>query len=121
MEKLRISAKDNFFVMETGDIIENTPIDIPIKNGTKTRLYEIKCNKQLFTVHHCHTDDGITSHGWWELGVYIGPVAYTYNKKDLEDARFLIKMEEYYPDLKPNEISPTVTKVIELLTKGEIR
>ncbi len=91
---------------------------------TKTRGYFTTTqwvSISLFTVKMCTEeiyDDGITRYRAGFLETVLGHIDYAYTNEDLEDAKKLIFMEQYFPNLKPVKITKTIKRLMKEL-KGE--
>ena len=90
------------------------------KYGTITTIttYFIKDNK-LYQGLSYREEDAYSSHSWSDMPTFVGAVKFTYSDNDLEEAKFLVMMEKYFPILKPWRVSATIKELIKRLKKGE--
>lgn len=86
---------------------------------TITMLY-IEDEDSLIKIIEEHYDDGISSYTKSRKENFLGIIDYAYTKQNLADAKQLIFMEKYFPDLKPVNVSPIVKRLIEELKGGKL-
>ena len=109
---------ETYFVLTDGSTIKRTATKIPCDHGYKEKWYYCRDNK-LYLITDFHKDYGIGTYSGRESETFIGSVDYVYTDKDIEDAKFLIKMEKYFPVLKPSKVSKVVKKLIKKLHKED--
>ena len=108
---------ETYFVLKNGAIIQNTATRIPYEHGHKEIWHACRDDK-LYIITDFYKDYGIGTHSGRESEKCIGRIAYTFTDKDVEDAKFLLRMERYFPDLKPSKVSEAVKKLMERLKNG---
>ena len=85
---------------------------------TTSTWFYVKGYKLYKAISH-HEDNQYASHSWSDEPVFIDEVKYVYSDEDIEDAKLLIRMQKYFPNLKPSRVSAVVKELIKRLTRKE--
>lgn len=114
---------NKYAVLKNGDTIKLTYSERTVQNTcggrvTTSVLYYVRDNK-LYQSTSYHEENRYATHSWSDAPIFIGEVKYTYSDEDVEEAKFLLKMSKYFPNLKASRVTASVKELIKRLVKEE--